>query len=81
MAFMPEGYFSPDPAQGPDWWCGRMMDEGGWPLATNANGDRLPPFGIGNGSPFCLERVMGFEPTNNDLEGRCLTTWRHPRCS
>jgi hypothetical protein len=37
------------------------------------------PIRSGSWSPFCLERVMGFEPTNNDLEGRCLTTWRHPR--
>jgi hypothetical protein len=28
---------------------------------------------------FCEKRVMGFEPTNNGLGSRCLTTWRHPR--
>jgi hypothetical protein len=27
---------------------------------------------------FCEKRVMGFEPTNNGLGSRCLTTWRHP---
>ena len=44
-------------------------------------GGKKSPEQFARGQPCSggSERVMGFEPTNNGLGSRCLTTWRHPR--